>query len=118
MRCLADTDDPENLEVAFFDRGGQWVTEVIPEFAAYAAGDYHGTRTYRSVPLDVMRAFDDTYRHEDVYGARVRLLEDEGIPTSDAQAIVDAEDIRGRTCDMCGQKIPSWVVQCCADLRD
>jgi len=22
-----------------------------------------------------------------------------------------------RTCDMCGQKVPSWVVQCCADLR-
>lgn len=43
---------PEDVEIAFFTADGEWVLDVVDEFADYAdpiAGD---TRVYPGVPLD------------------------------------------------------------------
>lgn len=47
---------PYTVELAFFKRG-EWVSEILPEFAPYADGDAGGTRVYAYVPLDVFANF-------------------------------------------------------------
>ena len=41
---------PYSVELAFF-KNGEWVNEILPEFAAYADGPAGETRVYVHVPL-------------------------------------------------------------------
>lgn len=49
------------VEIAFFSNG-EWVTDIIPEFADYADAAAGDTRVYGYVPVAVLDPFMETYR--------------------------------------------------------
>jgi hypothetical protein len=51
---------PYSVELAFF-RNGEWVTEVLPEFAACADPSAGDTRVYVYVPLIYFAQFLDNF---------------------------------------------------------
>ena len=51
---------PYTVELAFF-MNGEWVTDVLPEFAEYADGEAGGTRVYAYVPLSLLSSLLDSY---------------------------------------------------------
>lgn len=51
---------PYTVELAFF-MNGEWVTDVLPEFAEYADGPYMRTLVYSYVPLSLLSSLLDTY---------------------------------------------------------
>ena len=52
---------PYTVELAFF-KNGDWVSEILPEFAAYADGPAAETLVYGYVPLDVFANFLKAWR--------------------------------------------------------
>jgi len=51
---------PHSVELAFF-MNGEWVSEVVPEFAEYADALAYDTRVYGWVPLSKFASFLATY---------------------------------------------------------
>ena len=51
---------PYTVELAFF-KNGEWVCDILPEFAEYADGEAGGTRVYAYVPLSLLSLLLDTY---------------------------------------------------------
>jgi len=51
---------PYTVELAFF-MNGEWVTDVLPEFAEYAEEEAGGTRVYAYVPLSLLSSLLDSY---------------------------------------------------------
>ena len=47
---------PLSVELAFF-KNGEWVTDILPEFAPYADGAAGSTLVYGWVPIDVFANF-------------------------------------------------------------
>ena len=52
---------PYSVEIAFF-KNDNWVSEILPEFAAYADGIAGETRVYAYVPLTLVSQFIDNWR--------------------------------------------------------
>ena len=52
---------PYTVELAFF-KNGDWVSDILPEFAAYADGPAAETLVYCYVPLDVFANFLKAWR--------------------------------------------------------
>ena len=51
---------PYTVELAFF-KNGEWVTDVLPEFAAYADGVVGTTLVYAGVPILYFAQFIENY---------------------------------------------------------
>ena len=51
---------PYSVEIAFF-KNEEWVSEILPEFAAYADGIAGETRVYAYVPLTLVSQFIDNW---------------------------------------------------------
>lgn len=51
---------PYSVEIAFF-KNSEWVSEILPEFAAYSDGEDAGTRVYAFVPLTLVSQFIDNW---------------------------------------------------------
>lgn len=51
---------PYSVEIAFF-KNEEWVSEILPEFAAYASGIAGETRVYAYVPLTLVSQFIDNW---------------------------------------------------------
>ena len=51
---------PYTVEVAFF-KNGEWVTDIVPEFAAYADGVAGDTLVYAGVPILDFAQFINNY---------------------------------------------------------
>ena len=51
---------PYTVELAFF-KDGEWVTDVLPEFAEYSDGKTEGTLVYAYVPLSLLSSLLDSY---------------------------------------------------------
>lgn len=52
---------PYSVELAFF-RNGDWVEEILPEFASYTDALYSETRVYGHVPLWEFASFLQAWR--------------------------------------------------------
>ena len=51
---------PYTVELAFF-KDGEWVTDVLPEFAEYSDGVAGETLVYAYVPLSLLSSLLDSY---------------------------------------------------------
>ena len=51
---------PYTVELAFF-MNGEWVTDILPEFAKYSDGETEGTLVYADVPLSLLSSLLDSY---------------------------------------------------------
>lgn len=51
---------PYSVEIAFF-KNEEWVSEILPEFAAYAGVIAGETRVYAYVPLTLVSQFIDNW---------------------------------------------------------
>ena len=52
---------PYSVELAFF-KNGEWVEQMVPEFASHSYGPADGTRVYGHVPLWEFAAFLKDWR--------------------------------------------------------
>lgn len=51
-RYLPEGETPEEVEIAFFDKEGNWVLDEVEEFAEYADNAAGDTRVYPGVPFE------------------------------------------------------------------